>query len=160
MEFRNNLAYQNWLRTNYSAQVEQMKKAGLNVGMMYGKGGGAGGTLQGSSGSASKADTIPMDISNAISQNRAIESQIKVNEAQADKLKAEADKTRGVDTDKVETEIASLTQGINNQIAEEELVNNKEPIRDASPIIYTDKKEGVLPAYKTMTNKLWPLRRS
>ena len=121
MELGNNLAYQNWLRTNYSAQVEQMKKAGLNVGMMYGKGGGAGGTLQGSSGSASKADTIPMDISNAISQNRAIESQIKVNEAQADKLKAEADKTRGVDTDKVTTEIASLTQGINNQIAEEEL---------------------------------------
>ena len=98
MELGNNLAYQNWLRTNYSAQVEQMKKAGLNVGMMYGKGGGAGGTLQGSSGSASKADTIPLDISNAISQNRAIESQIKVNEAQADKLKAEADKTRGVDT--------------------------------------------------------------
>ena len=37
MELGNNLAYQNWLRTNYSAQVEQMKKAGLNVGMMYGR---------------------------------------------------------------------------------------------------------------------------
>ena len=71
MELGNNLAYHNWIRTNYPAQVEQMKKAGLNVGMMYGKGGGAGGTLQGSSGSASKADTIPMDISNAITQNRA-----------------------------------------------------------------------------------------
>ena len=121
MELGNNLAYQNWLRTNYSAQVEQMKKAGLNVGMMYGKGGAGGGTLQGSSGSASKADTIPMDISNAISQNRAIESQIKVNEAQADKLKAEADKTRGVDTELGKTQVESLSQGIQNQKAQERL---------------------------------------
>lgn len=121
MELGNNLAYQNWLRTNYSAQVEQMKKAGLNVGMMYGKGGGAGGTLQGSSGSASKADTIPMDISNAITQNRAIESQIEVNKAQADLLRADAEKKRGIDTELGKTQIASLTQGINNQKAEEQL---------------------------------------
>lgn len=35
----------------------------------------------------------------------------------------------------------------------ERLVNNKEPIRDASPIIYTDKKDGVLPAYNPRTDR-------
>ena len=107
MELSSNLSYQNWLRTNYAAQIEQMKKAGLSVGMMY-KNGGSGGTLGGASGgSASKADTIPMDISNAITQNRAIESQIKVNEAEAKKLEADANKTEGVDTELTKTLIES-----------------------------------------------------
>jgi hypothetical protein len=44
MQRQYDLAYQNWLRTNYGAQVEQMKKAGLNTGLMYG-GTGAGGQL-------------------------------------------------------------------------------------------------------------------
>lgn len=35
----------------------------------------------------------------------------------------------------------------------ERLVNNKEPIKDASPIIYTEKKDGVLPAYNPRTDR-------
>ena len=119
MEHAANLAYRNWLRTNYGAQREQLEKAGMNVGLMYSQGGQGGQLSGGSSGNASQAPT--MDIAGAISQARAVESQIKVNEAQADKLKAEADKTRGVDTEKVTTEIASLAQGINNQKAQEKL---------------------------------------
>lgn len=34
-----------WNKTNYSAQVEEMKKAGLNPALMYGMGGGSGGSL-------------------------------------------------------------------------------------------------------------------
>jgi hypothetical protein len=48
------LQFQQWLRTNYPAQVEQMKKAGLNVGLMYGMKGG-GGTTTGSQGGGSAA---------------------------------------------------------------------------------------------------------
>ena len=33
-----------WENTNYSAQVEQLKKAGLNPALLYGKGGGMGAT--------------------------------------------------------------------------------------------------------------------
>ena len=33
-----------WKDTNYAAQVEEMKKAGLSVGLMYGKGGAGGAT--------------------------------------------------------------------------------------------------------------------
>lgn len=35
----------------------------------------------------------------------------------------------------------------------ERIVNNGEPIDDVSPIIYTDRKEGVLPAYDIRTDR-------
>lgn len=105
MELGNNLAYKNWIRTNYSAQMEQMKKAGVNPALMYGKG-GAGGTLGGApGGNASKADIPTMDLASSINNARALQSQIDVNEAQAKKLNAEADKTKGVDTDLTRTQI-------------------------------------------------------
>ena len=44
--FNQKLAKEMWEYTNYPAQVEQMKKAGLNVGLLY-KGAGAGGTTSG-----------------------------------------------------------------------------------------------------------------
>jgi len=33
------------------------------------------------------------------------------------------------------------------------IVNNKEPIKDGAPIIYTERKDGVLPAYDIRTDK-------
>lgn len=45
-KFFNDLAFEQWNRTNYGAQVDHMKNAGLNVGLMYG-GSGQGGTTQG-----------------------------------------------------------------------------------------------------------------
>lgn len=41
---------QMWRDTNAAAQVQMMKDAGLSVGLMYGKGGGGGATIGGSSG--------------------------------------------------------------------------------------------------------------
>lgn len=43
--------YDMWLKTNYGAQKEQMTKAGLNPGLLYGMSGG-GGTTTGSAGGA------------------------------------------------------------------------------------------------------------
>ena len=75
MEHGANLAYRNWLRTNYGAQREQLEKAGMNVGLMYSQGGQGGQLSGGSSGSASAAPTF--DVASAISQARAVESQVK-----------------------------------------------------------------------------------
>lgn len=33
------------------------------------------------------------------------------------------------------------------------IVNNKEPIKDGAPLIYTDRKEGVQPAYDVRTDR-------
>ena len=43
-------AYDMWLKTNYPAQVEQMKKANLSPGLMYGQAGAGGGTVSGAQG--------------------------------------------------------------------------------------------------------------
>ena len=61
------LQLQMWKDTSYPAQMEMMKAAGLNPGLMYGMGGG-GGTTTGSQGggSASGSSVQPMDIGNAI----------------------------------------------------------------------------------------------
>ena len=155
MELASNLNYQNWIKTNYAAQVEQMKKAGLNVGMIY-KNGGGGGTLGGAStGSASKADTIPMDISNAITQNRAIESQIKLNEAQAKKLEVEANKTAGVDTDLVKTQIESnnITNAFNTENFETALNKAKAELNNVNANTEKALTEGILNRIDAITRQ-------
>ena len=43
-------AYEMWEKTNYAAQIEQMKKAGLSPGLMYGQAGAGGGTVSGAQG--------------------------------------------------------------------------------------------------------------
>lgn len=35
----------------------------------------------------------------------------------------------------------------------ERVVNNKEPITDGAPIVYTERKDGVIPAYDPRTDK-------
>ena len=36
------------------------------------------------------------------------------------------------------------------------IVNNNEPITDGAPIIFTEKKDGVLPEYNIRTDR-WPI---
>ena len=57
MELSSNLSYQNWLRTNYAAQIEQMKKAGLSPALMYGQAGAGGGTVSGAQGQGTSQPT-------------------------------------------------------------------------------------------------------
>ena len=81
-----------WNRTNYGAQVEHMKKAGLSPGLMYGMSGG-GGTTAGSQGggSASGGNAVqmhPMDMANL----SLIDAERKLKEAQARELDARTDK--------------------------------------------------------------------
>ena len=47
-----------WEDTNYSAQVEQLKKAGLNAGLIYGMSGG-GGTTTGGAGAGVTGASAP-----------------------------------------------------------------------------------------------------
>lgn len=88
--------YDYWLKTNYSAQKDQLNKAGLNPGLMYGMGSGGGGQSAGGD-MPQAASSGGMDIA----QN----AQLSLMKAQEEKLKADArkanidaDKTEGVDT--------------------------------------------------------------
>lgn len=114
---------QMWKDTSYGAQKEQMEKAGLNPALMYGMSGG-GGTTTGSgatsSGGAAQAPSGGGEIMGML-QMRAQEAQIELMKAQAKKTEVEANKIEGVDTKLGETQIASLTQGIENAKAVERM---------------------------------------
>lgn len=81
-----------WEETNYQAQMRQMNKAGLNVGLMYGKGGAGGATVGNNQGSP-RQGAMPTATNNAgmlAAQGAQIESQMKLVEAQTEKTRAEA----------------------------------------------------------------------
>lgn len=121
-----------WKETNYPAQVGMMKEAGLNPALMY-KGAGPGGTTAFAGGGGVTGGTAGMELGNQIMQR----AQIRLMEAQANKLDVEAKKTAGVDTTLAETQIQSLTQGINNQKAVEELTKIQTNIAQVAEHIST-----------------------
>lgn len=108
-----------WEETNYKAQMEQLRKAGLNPGLIYGMSGGGGATTNIAQGNVSGASApqgggeIPTMTGMGI-QSAMAAAQIENIKAQTEKTKAETAKTTGVDTELGKTQIASLTQGIAN----------------------------------------------
>lgn len=112
-----------WDKTNYPAQVKQLKEAGLNPALLYGHSGGGGTTV--GSGTATSvtggqaANSAATQQANtglimSLAQQKMMQSQIALNESQAEKNKAEADKISGVDTELGQAQVANLTQGIEN----------------------------------------------
>ena len=86
-----------WDYTNYENQVKHMKAAGLNPALLYGMSGGGGST-------AGSAQTAGVNNPGTQAVGMGLEaaqlmSNIRLTNAQADKAKAEAEKTSGVDTD-------------------------------------------------------------
>lgn len=83
-----------WNKTNYGAQVEHMKAAGINPALLYGQSGG-GGTTAGSQGggSATGMSSHPnrmMDLQSAMLSN-----QIQNLKAQTENVEADTDKKKG-----------------------------------------------------------------
>lgn len=92
-----------WDYTNYENQKKHLEAAGLNPALLYGMGGGGGATAAGAQGmSAGIASGHEMGIKQQGRgmglQAAAIASQIDLNKSQAEKNRAEAKKTSGVDT--------------------------------------------------------------
>lgn len=85
-----------WNKTNYGAQMKHLQDAGLNPALLYGQSGGGGATTgAGNMGQAAGGNAAaPMDIGAAMNAAM-LASQIEVNKAQAKKLEADADSTRG-----------------------------------------------------------------
>ena len=101
-EYRRNL--QMWKDTNFTAQRDEMEKAGLSVGLMYGNGGGqAASTTGGNATQPNGPKTNPVEV--ALQQQalglqlKQIEAQNKLANAETAKTLAEANKIAGVDTE-------------------------------------------------------------
>lgn len=115
-----------WEQTNYGPQMEQLKKAGLNPGLIYGMSGGGGQTAAAQPGNVGRGDSPKGGGETLAAAGMGIQmamqkAQIDNLNANTEKTKVEAEKTAGVDTDKTKSEIASLTQGVENQKAVAEL---------------------------------------
>ncbi|UIB81443.1 DNA pilot protein [Flyfo microvirus Tbat2_116] len=129
-----------WHATNYDAQKKELKKAGLNPGLLYGMGGG-GGVTTGGGGMAVSSGNAPTGGGEHIAaMGMSLESQLmmaqkKVLETQAEKNQAEANKTAGVDTEEAKTRIDSLTQGIDNQKAQKDLIDAQRRVADLEFVI-------------------------
>lgn len=93
-----------WDYTNAENQVQHLKNAGLNIGLMYGQSGAGG---MGASGGAHQASPeqpqgnpvgMALQVQQIEQQRRMNDAQIALAEAQAEKAKEEAKKISGVDT--------------------------------------------------------------
>ena len=105
-----------WNYTNAENQRQHYENAGLNPALMYGLGGAGGASTNGAQGQGTSAvggNEVSAGSQAAMMglQMQAIESQVKLNEANAKKAEADANKTAGVDTEQTK----SLTALANNQ---------------------------------------------
>ena len=100
---------QMWKDTNYSAQVAEMKKAGINPSLLYGKGGG-GGTTIGNSGGGVNATGAPagggeiMGMMMQKAQLDLMKAEKEAKEADANLKNVDAAKKAGVDTENVKAD--------------------------------------------------------
>ena len=113
-------AYEMWEKTNYAAQIDQMKEANLSPALMYGQAGAGGGTVSGAQGQGTSQPTdrsVEMKLKGQEMglQLANLASQIKLNESQANKNNAEANKTAGVDTELAKTSIENLISQTKNE---------------------------------------------
>lgn len=107
-----------WDYTNAENQIQHLKNAGLNIGLMYGQSGAGG---MGASGGAHQASPeqpqgnpvgMALQVQQLEQQRRMNDAQIALAEAQAEKAGAEATKISGVDTQ----EALKRIEGIASQI--------------------------------------------
>lgn len=126
-KFNQELAMQMWKDTNYKAQTQEMKKAGLNVGLMY-KGAGEGGTTAGGQAGSVGAgkpgmgmDMMSMSLMKAQKENIEADTQVKKKEAGVKEeevgVKAETETNIKQSTDNLKAELKRI--GVDTQIAEQ-----------------------------------------
>lgn len=115
-----------WDYTNAENQVQHLKNAGLNVGLMYGQSGAGG--MGASGGAKQEAPSQPqgnpvgmaLQVQQIEQQRRMNDAQIALTEAQASKAKEEAKKIGGVDTAEAWKRIEEIGSKIDLMIKEGE----------------------------------------
>lgn len=151
MGAQNDMGYSMWKKTGPVGQVEQLKEAGLGIGLMYG-GSGPGGQTVGNASGGLNAPSAPAG-GNEIMGMQLLQAQRALIEAQTDKTKVEAEKIGGVDTKEAATRIESLTQGITNQKANARLTDLQGDIAEIEGMIKTGSAEDVMATIRYTSRK-------
>lgn len=134
-KYNQELAMKTWEETNYNAQKEQMEKAGLNIGLMYGGGGAGGGTVNSGGGGSAGSGTADGGVART-GMGMQLASQIALLKAQKDNLDANTEKTKaetaesgaktenlgaGTEKTKVDTERGKVALNIENETQNDEI---------------------------------------
>ena len=125
-----------WDYTNYENQKRHLEAAGLNPALLYGMSGGGGATAAGAQGlGAGIASGHEMGIKQQGRgmglQTAAIASQIDLNNSQAEKNRAEAKKTAGVDTNLQNANIEYVIAQTSNEKVKKGLIYANTRLLDA-----------------------------
>ena len=105
-DYNQALQYDMWQKTGPVGQMEQLEKAGLNPGLIYGMGGAGGQTTGSPSGAISGSqanNSDPTGMGLMMLQAKMQEAQIKVAEAQAKNIDADTDNKKGIERDLAKT---------------------------------------------------------
>lgn len=148
-EFNREQQMKLWRDTNYSAQMAELKKAGLNPALLYGKGGGAGGTTAAAvGGSGSHSASARNDIMNGMGLQLGLQAaQIENIKANTNKTNVEAAKTAGVDTTEAWQRIGIMQ--VEQDIAEMEKEVKGRTIEDAIDIITAEAGKATFETLRT-----------
>lgn len=121
MDYAMAAQYDMWDKTNYHAQMAQLKKAGLNPALLYGMKGGGGittGNPQGNvtGGQAASGGGKEMQELMGMGMNMELmKAQKQLIQAQAENVKADTAKKTGVETENLQTQTQLLAQELDNK---------------------------------------------
>lgn len=152
------LALDLWEKTNYAAQVEQLQKAGLNVGLMY-KSAGEGGRTNTPTGSITGATApggggeLGMGMQLGL-QNLLMKAQIENINADTHKKNVEATKTGGPDTAAVLAGIENLKTVTDNNRIQGEIMKLDKTLKEIETNIAQETAETVIQRAILSTNSL------
>lgn len=149
LEQQNAAAYDLWQKTNYPAQMEQLRKAGLNPGLLYGMG-GPGGTL----GSSSSMPDVGNMGGMGLLQGSMLAAQIANINADTKLKETQANKTGGVDTAVGWATFDNLVQNTANQKAQEVLTKAKTTTENITQMYLGESLDDRLSNLRLMNDKL------
>lgn len=136
-EFNRTQAMRMFEDTGYGAQKDQMKRAGLNAGLMY-KGAGAGGTTGGEAGAVSGGSASPNMEQSGMAlgmQSAMMQAQIKNLNADSNLKDVDAGKKGGIDTAVGYASIDKLIAETTNEKAKTALTNVQKSIADVELVV-------------------------
>ena len=121
-DYEQELGLKMWKDTNYPAQVEMMKAAGLNPAAVLSNGGGGSGATGASAAGVGGGQAANAAQTQANQNELGLQmAQMQLVQAQTEKTKAEAENIAGEERNKLAAEVESLSQGVKNLKAKEEL---------------------------------------
>lgn len=148
MRFQQELGLDYWNKTNAEAQVQHLKKAGLNVGLMYGGSGPGGSTAQPN---VPQGPATGMGLGGVRMQTAA---EINLMNAQAEKTKAETEKLKGPDTENVVTGTGKLAAETENLRIEGERKRYETELARIQANVAGATQEDAITQIRTATNKM------